>query len=116
MCWGANARNQLRAGSTVDRRPTPGAVPEVSQARSIAAGVLHTCALEALSDDVLCWGNNEFVQLGTTQAVSTSEIVRNSVSGAVEVGIGLEHTCVRAAGSVWCWGGNRNSQLGGSTP
>lgn len=116
MCWGFNGRNQLRAGTNVERSLVPSSLPGVPEVRAIAAGLLHTCAVDAHSDDVLCWGNNEWGQLGTTRSVSTSEIVRNSVPGALEVGVGLEHTCVRATGSVWCWGGNRTWQLGGATP
>lgn len=63
-CWGANVAGQLgarsggRAGSVI-----PVGVTGDLHATAIAAGGAYTCAL-LLDGDVVCWGGNDFNQLG----------------------------------------------------
>jgi alpha-tubulin suppressor-like RCC1 family protein len=84
---------------------------------TIAAGVAHTCALTS-TGTVLCWGSNEFGQLGnggTTNITSPVQVV-GLVSSAVSIAAGSESTCaLTGAGSIWCWGDNSNGQLGNGT-
>jgi hypothetical protein len=63
MCWGNNVDGGLGDGSFIDRRTPVGVVGLAQGVRSIAAGVLHTCALLD-TDGVRCWGYNEEGQLG----------------------------------------------------
>jgi len=84
---------------------------------TITAGVAHTCALSS-TGSVLCWGSNEFGQLGngsTTSITSPVQVVGLTAS-AVSIAAGSESTCaLTAAGTVWCWGDNSNGQLGNGT-
>jgi len=81
---------------------------------AIATGAYFTCAIRA-SDDLVCWGSNQFGEMG-----KSSRVVRNmpaSVSGLggllSTVSGGGNHTCVLdAVGAVYCWGANQNGQLG----
>jgi len=63
MCWGANQSGQLGDGST-----TNSSVPDNVQGlsfgiRGIAVGSAHSCALTGTGGTV-CWGDNQFGQLG----------------------------------------------------
>ena len=62
-CWGANYVGQLGDGTTTfHSAPVP--VTGLNDARAIAAGARHTCALRRLDDGVVCWGANEAGQAG----------------------------------------------------
>ena len=64
FCWGHGASGELGNGSTSNQTSATrvsgiGGYPE-----SLAAGGFHTCAMIAWPS-VLCWGSNDFGQLGT---------------------------------------------------
>jgi alpha-tubulin suppressor-like RCC1 family protein len=84
---------------------------------TITAGVAHTCGLSS-SGAVLCWGSNEFGQLGngsTTSFTSPVQVV-GLTSSAASIAAGSDSTCaLMSAGAVWCWGDNSNGQLGNGT-
>ena len=118
-CWGANSNGQLGDGTTTQRlAPVP--VSGLTDVVGIAAGDLHTCAVLG-NGGVRCWGDNATGQLGdgtTTGSlvptVVTIPAIGSTANGAaIAVGAGDEHTCVRLAdGSVRCWGGGDQGQLG----
>lgn len=79
----------------------------------------HTCAIRLGA--VRCWGPNEVYQLGDATAsfkgdeLSDSPFLDVDLGGAkaVEVAIGVLHTCVLTdAGAVKCWGTNLTGGLG----
>lgn len=76
-CWGDNAYGQLGNGTTTSAPLAgPQAVPGLTTAVGISAGIEHTCALLA-NGTIVCWGSNARGQLGngtTTNALSPAAV------------------------------------------
>jgi alpha-tubulin suppressor-like RCC1 family protein len=73
----------------------------------LAAGYLHTCAVQA-NEDLYCWGTNQNKQLGLgTSSTSTAFTpVKMIVGSAVQsVSLGNGHSCVVTNGAAKCVGG-----------
>ena len=71
----------------------------------------RTCSILA-NGEVWCWGNNLLGELGQDGITSNSspEKVENLPHPAVQLGLGIYHTCVLTeAGEVYCWGIDLNT-------
>jgi uncharacterized delta-60 repeat protein len=83
----------------------------------IAAGLQHTCAITT-AGAALCWGFNNYGQLGdgTTTTRTTPVPVVGLESGVEKIVAGSDHTCAIRNGGAWCWGRGTDGRLGnGST-
>lgn len=145
LCWGDNAFGQLGqddiknygigdSGEVDDQsNPINYNVNEIDpirlgsssglKAKMIAAGGYHTCAILESDGQVMCWGKNEFGQLGLrstqNQGDQTNEmrtLSRINLGGgrrAQSIVAGGNHTCVLLDNdTVKCWGLNTSGQLG----
>jgi alpha-tubulin suppressor-like RCC1 family protein len=130
--WGSGAHAALGYGNTDtvgDSEETlpykQGFVNTGVAVVQIAAGGFHTCGLVA-NGSVLCWGDNEFAQLGYghTNSIGGSPSSLPYMQGFVhtatafaQIEAASTHTCgLTANGSVMCWGDGREGRLGyGST-
>jgi len=115
-CWGDNSAGQLGNGTTATSA-SPVSVGGVTGASVVAAGSSHSCAVA--SAVTYCWGGNSDGQLGDGTTVSSSNpvaVVGLSVT-AKGIAAGSKHSCALLTdGTVQCWGGNSDGQLGnGST-
>ncbi len=117
LCWGSNWDGQLGDG-TKERRSAPVRVRGLDKGvKAIAAGDSHTCALTE-QGGVLCWGGNEYGQLGdgTKEHRSAPVPVRGLDKGVKAIAAGGYYTCaLTEPGGVLCWGSNRVGQLGDGT-
>ena len=123
-CWGENFGGQVGDGTTADR-VAPVAVSGGLSFAEVSAGDTHTCGV-ATSNAAYCWGSNSVGQLGnnSTAAFSTIPVTVLGPGGGVplafaEVSAGLAHSCgvttTSAANNAYCWGYNRDGQLGDGT-
>jgi RHS repeat-associated protein/uncharacterized repeat protein (TIGR01451 family) len=84
---------------------------------SVTTGFNHSCALTN-GGGVVCWGNNDYGQLGdgTNTSRLTPVLVSGLGSGVVAVEAGGFYTCaVTSGGALKCWGQNTNGVLGDGT-
>jgi alpha-tubulin suppressor-like RCC1 family protein len=115
-CWGNYGDFDWSTDSGILDTPTPLKIEGVSDAKAIAAGDSHACAL--LSDQTIrCWGHNFSGQLGDrTMNDSSSAVAVVEVSGATSIAVGESQACATLSnGSVSCWGTNGEGELGDGT-
>jgi alpha-tubulin suppressor-like RCC1 family protein len=132
-CWGYNVAGQLGNGSAANSdvpvnvggtfRTDPLVIfhspdPDfpLPPGPFVAAGYDHSCAIAA-AGPALCWGLNEYGQVGdgtTTNRSSPTTVAGGHAFAAVTAG--LRHTCaLDTTGAAWCWGDNTYGELGDST-
>ncbi|MCL2174355.1 IPT/TIG domain-containing protein, partial [Candidatus Saccharibacteria bacterium] len=86
--------------------------------RQISTGGYHTCGI-ATNNQVYCWGQNDYGQLGdgtlnnksTPVAVNTAGVLNGKI--ITQIAAGDFHTCaLDSTGKAYCWGQNTNGQVG----
>jgi hypothetical protein len=131
-CWGRSASGQLGYNDTVTRGDGAGemgdALPAISfasgrTATAIAAGTNHTCALLD-NAQVVCWGNNEYGQLGQGNMDNIGDGIGQTIAATpainlgtgrsvIAISVGDLHTCALLDNAaVKCWGASANGRLG----
>ncbi|HVW28652.1 MAG TPA: protease pro-enzyme activation domain-containing protein [Polyangiaceae bacterium] len=126
-CWGNNAHYELANGGTrnigtaqsdinnIPAIPLSGLTP-----RAVTIGTMHVCVLFS-NNDVKCWGQNQFAQLGIGSVATYQKTVPSGyvvtldpVADVVKsIFAGWNNTCaILASGAVKCWGDNRVGELG----
>jgi len=119
-CWGKNDEGRLGAGfiseyGTIVQEPQP--VVGGHEFVRMAAGADHTCGLTG-DGRALCWGSNEYGQLGTGQDAPLQVAEPVEVTGdhqfvILTSGSSSEFTCgLTVDKEVYCWGWNVGGQLG----
>ena len=115
-CWGKNHIGQFGDGTTDSSTSFKyTSLPPGRTAISIDVGAEHSCSI--LDDNSsVCWGNNTDGQIGdgTTYNRLTPTYVTTPVGQTFStISTGLDHTCgVLSNGSLYCWGGHEEGQLG----
>ena len=125
-CWGSNASGTLGRGRiskygyfVSGLYSSPAAVRGVRRATAVSGTLNHVCAL--LSDDrVMCWGDNEYGELGDGRSrhktwvigpsdiridLSLRPVAVKGIRTATQISAGNGETCaVLESGRVKCWG------------
>jgi alpha-tubulin suppressor-like RCC1 family protein len=117
-CWGNGLLGQLGDGLG-ESHLTPFPVVGGLSFRRVNAGGAHTCGVTT-TNQAYCWGWNFFGQLGdgtrTGDGSGSWHRAPVAVAGGLSfqsVVVGAVHTCGRTTPAVaYCWGLNRNGQLG----
>lgn len=114
-CWGRNTDGELGTGSAGASTGTPSTVTGGYQFLKLAAGGRHTCGITDLHA-LVCWGANDYGQLGDSGVSGTSSATPVAVWGGaswVDVTAGDDFTCAANDFSqLYCWGRNDTHQLG----
>ena len=125
VCWGTGHYSNTAAGAGFTQTPSYAILPPGRTAVEVSMGVSQYCVL--LDDmSVACWGrffpagdppasNEEWAtgyEHGSPNIVSS--LPNNAISVSVADGFNDDsHSCaIMDNGSVFCWGSNKNGQLG----
>lgn len=105
LLWGGLPSTVYLSTDATFRSLVPVPIDGVSGASMLALGARHACALLG-TGAVYCWGQNEFLQLGSGEQVAQpSARVVPGLGDAVFIAAGNTATCVvRESGEVTCWG------------
>lgn len=116
-CWGDNTYGQLGDGTRTERWTPVDVTGLGSGVSAILAGRYHTCALTTIGE-MMCWGYNNYSQLGDATTISRSVpvSVTSMGVGVLALAASTYYTCaVTATGGMKCWGNNGGGQLGDGT-
>lgn len=118
-CWGSGAAALGTGDPALEEADRPVRVTGSHTFAAISAGAVATCGLSAGA--VLCWGSNQFGQLGNPESARCGETPCNPAPAPVEVdaapfifvSAGGGHTCaVLASAAAYCWGYGAYGRLG----
>jgi alpha-tubulin suppressor-like RCC1 family protein len=121
-CWGWNKDGELGIGTTTGPQTcwtvvcsmTPVAVSGGLPFASVSAGGGHTCGVTPAGGGY-CWGANGIGELGngTTTTSPTPVAVSGGLIFAGVLATPSGRTCgVTPAGAAYCWGWNKDGELG----
>ena len=109
VCWGQGSIGGLGNGVSppVDSL-TPVAVVGITDAKSVAVGNYHMCAV-LIDDTVKCWGENVVGQIGDgTTSDSLTPVEVASLTDVASVVCGDSFSCALLnTGAIKCWGANQ---------
>jgi alpha-tubulin suppressor-like RCC1 family protein len=116
-CWGSNFANRLRdpglGHALSNYRATPGELDGIGRVRGLATNYNHTCVLDALVEQVRCWGDTAPGALGSPSSELTADDIVDIPLSAKALSVGTGHSCaLMIDGTVRCWGSNDGGQLG----
>ena len=113
-CWGGNSSGQLGDGTNFNSIVPKTVTGYSSGVKMIDAGGLHTCLVTQPFNEVFCFGNNFYGQLGNNSTANSSVPVQAyGIISGVGVSAGEDHSCARlSTGDIECWGRNAEGTLG----
>ncbi len=125
-CWGRATNGRIGFGTTsnIGWASSPHRVRGLeNDLRQLSLFWRTSCGVTK-SNDAVCWGRNNYGQLGDGQQFTNGDGIDQAqasrVAGliglATMTAVGAEHACAVASdGSVWCWGRNNYGQIGDGT-
>ena len=131
-CWGERelgalgigaASTLLERGAFIDLFPAGPPLVGERTMLAVSAGGLHSCGIDALTRQAMCWGANQWGQLGTgrvddldgpaiRRANPEPDFIASRERFAL-IAAGVDHSCgVTEQGAVLCWGRTRRGGTG----
>ena len=115
LCWGRNDTGQCGLDpQMVASVSTPTEIVGFPALERVYPAQHHTCGRTDGVKEMVCWGANDFGQLG--DGTTTSRHTPQIVQGISNLSIGYpaaRHTCAIDGNlDVFCWGANDHGQLG----
>jgi len=114
---GLTATGDVYCWPTIFREPIPVLVPGGIHFSQLSVGESHACGLTN-GGVAYCWGSNWVGQLGNgnLNVFGLPEDTPAPVTGGLTfsgISAGADHTCgITTGGTVYCWGANRDGELG----
>ncbi|WP_347358004.1 Calx-beta domain-containing protein [Bdellovibrio sp.] len=121
-CWGTGSQGSfpgagLTGTNSTGNRWAPTQVTGMtSGVTDVGIGYVNSCAVK--SGALYCWGAKEYGLLGdpaTTSSTTNPVAIPALSSGVEKLAMGWVHACVLKAGVVYCWGENKNGEVGDGT-
>jgi alpha-tubulin suppressor-like RCC1 family protein len=115
-CWGDcfQKLNGKTGDAAIDNYLAPTIIGE--NVAQVAFGNSHACIILQNDDNLKCWGDNRYGQLGTNSIESSDIPLSVSLGtkiGVKQIALGSYHSCaVLKSDELKCWGWNRHGQLG----
>ena len=111
QCWGNGY------GLAGNDTAAPRTIGGIAGATGVSVSGDFGCARRS-DGRVLCWGANNYGQLGRGSTSPANDAVAapvTGVTGALSVSVGADYACARLAKGVRCWGRNQWGQLGAAS-
>jgi alpha-tubulin suppressor-like RCC1 family protein len=111
-CWGMNVDD-----GSVEYLLAPTTLNGSENTNDLSVGHAYVCVVNG-GGRVLCWGSNDHGQVGLDNHEEYVSLVDSPNQldqpvKVIDIDCGSDHSCaVQDNGTVWCWGGNINRQLG----
>lgn len=115
-CWGWGAQGELGNATRLSSR-IPVMIQSLKRVVSVYSAQSTFCAVTADTTG-WCWGAGWFGQLGngSNLSYSTKPVQIADLDGIKSISVDQESACALTLdGSVYCWGSNRQNQLGDGT-
>ena len=115
-CWGWGHQGELGNATRLSSK-VPVMIRSLKRVVSVFSAQSTFCAIKADTTG-WCWGAGWFGQLGNGSELSytTSPVQIADLEGITSISVDQESACaVTSDGSVYCWGSNRQNQLGDGT-
>ena len=115
ICWGDNDKGQLGTG-VPSKSAGPATVQGLTAGETLTGGINDAmCARQRGATTPVCWGENDFGQLGSIVSATLTQPLTVPLDGVDQVSLGRQHSCAIAALKIYCWGENADGELGDGT-